>query len=86
MSFTIKVKEETIAVSSKDKAELSALIKMSGSVGLTESRTTSLFQQKMQNDCATYLPINGNRYHCNPELRHYNKTNLKKNPVFTRSL
>ena len=35
MSFTIKVKEEIIAASSKDKAELSALIKMSGSVGLT---------------------------------------------------
>ena len=29
MSFTIKVKEEIIAASSKDKAELSALIKMS---------------------------------------------------------
>ena len=49
MSFTIKVKEEIIAASSKDKAELSALIKMSGSVGLT----------RKCKDCATYLPING---------------------------
>ena len=24
-----------------------------------------------------------NRYHCNPALRHYNKTNLKKNRVYT---
>ena len=40
MSFTIKVKEEIIAASSKDKAELSALIKMSGSVGLTNQGLT----------------------------------------------
>ena len=30
MSFTIKVKEEIIAESTKDKAELSALIKIKG--------------------------------------------------------
>ena len=40
MSFTIKVKEEIIAASSKDIAELSALIKMSGSVGLTNQGLT----------------------------------------------
>ena len=40
MSFTIKVKEEIIAESTKDKAELSALIKMSGSVGLTNQGLT----------------------------------------------
>ena len=48
MSFTIKVKEEIIAASSKDKAELSALIKMSGSVGLTNQGLTLPSQQKMQ--------------------------------------
>ena len=59
MSFTIKVKEEIIAVSSKDKAELSALIKMSGSVGLTNQGLTLSNLNRKCKDCTTYLPING---------------------------
>ena len=43
MSFTIKVKEEIIAASSKDIAELSALIKMSGS--------------RECKNCSSYLPV-----------------------------
>ncbi len=50
MSFTIKVKEEIIAASSKDIAELSALIKMSGSVGLTnQGLTLSDFDRECKN-------------------------------------
>ena len=59
MSFTIKVKEEIIAASSKDKAELSALIKMSGSVGLTNQGLTLSISTEKCKDCKTYLPING---------------------------
>ena len=35
MSFTVKVKEELLNLSRFDKSELSAIIKMSGSLGLT---------------------------------------------------
>ena len=60
MSFTIKVKEEIIAASSKkDKAELSALIKMSGSVGLTNQGLTLSISTENAKIAATYLPING---------------------------
>ena len=34
MSFTIKVKEELLGLGKKDKTELSAIIKISGSLGI----------------------------------------------------
>ena len=82
MSFTIKVKEEIIAASSKDKAELSALIKMSGSVGLTNQGLT--FHLNRNAKIARHIyQLMESRYQSNPELRHHNKTNLKKNRVYT---
>ena len=83
MSFTIKVKEETIAASSKDIAELSALIKMSGSVGLTNQGLTLSISTENAKIARHIYQLIENRYRCNPELRHYNKTNLKKNRVYT---
>lgn len=85
MSFTIKVKEEIIAASSKDIAELSALIKMSGSVGLTNQGLTLSISTENAKIARHIYQLIENRYRCNPELRHYNKTNLKK-IVFTLSL
>ncbi len=86
MSFTIKVKEEIIAASSKDIAELSALIKMSGSVGLTNQGLTLSISTENAKIARHIYQLIENRYRCNPELRHYNKTNLKKNRVYTVSL
>ena len=83
MSFTIKVKEEIIAASSKDIAELSALIKMSGSVGLTNQGLTLSISTENAKIARHIYQLIENRYRCNPELRHYNKTNLKKNRVYT---
>mgnify|MGYP002238397483 CR=1 FL=1 len=40
MSFTVKVKEELLNLSRFDKSELSAIIKMSGSLGLTAAGLT----------------------------------------------
>ena len=40
MSFTVKVKEELLSLASRDKNELSAMIKMSGSLGLASSGLT----------------------------------------------
>ena len=83
MSFTIKVKEEIIAASSKDIAELSALIKMSGSVGLTNQGLTLSISTENAKIARHIYQLIEKRYRCNPELRHYNKTNLKKNRVYT---
>lgn len=83
MSFTIKVKEEIIAASSKDKAELSALIKMSGSVGLTNQCLTLSISTENAKIARHIYQLMESRYQSNPELRHHNKTNLKKNRVYT---
>ena len=83
MSFTIKVKEEIIAASSKDKAELSALIKMSGSVGLTNQGLTLSISTENAKIARHIYQLMESRYQSNTELRHHNKTNLKKNRVYT---
>ena len=83
MSFTIKVKEEIIAASSEDKAELSALIKMSGSVGLTNQGLTLSISTENAKIARHIYQLMESRYQSNPELRHHNKTNLKKNRVYT---
>ena len=83
MSFTIKVKEEIIAASSKDKAELSALIKMSCSVGLTNQGLTLSISTENAKSARHIYQLMESRYQSNPELRHHNKTNLKKNRVYT---
>ena len=83
MSFTIKVKEEIIAESTKDKAELSALIKMSGSVGLTNQGLTLSISTENAKIARHIYQLMESRYHIAPELRHHNKTNLKKNRVYT---
>ena len=83
MSFTIKVKEEIIAESTKDKAELSALIKMSGSVGLNNQGLTLSISTENAKIARHIYQLMESRYHIAPELRHHNKTNLKKNRVYT---
>ena len=40
MSFTIKVKEELLGLVRKDKTELSAIIKMLGSLGIASQGLT----------------------------------------------
>ncbi len=40
MSFTVQVKEELLLQSSQNKSELSAIIKLSGSLGLASSGLT----------------------------------------------
>ncbi|WP_164230696.1 DNA-binding protein WhiA, partial [Stenotrophomonas maltophilia] len=72
MSFTIKVKEEIIAESTKDKAELSALIKMSGSVGLTNQGLTLSISTENAKIARHIYQLMESRYHIAPELRHHN--------------
>lgn len=83
MSFTTKVKEEIIIASNKDKAELSALIKMSGSVGLTNQGLTLSISTENAKIARHIYQLMEKRYKLDPELKHHQKTNLKKNRVYT---
>jgi DNA-binding protein WhiA len=78
MSFTIKVKEEIIAASSKDKAELSALIKMSGSVGLTNQGLTLSISTENAKIARHIYQLMESRYQSNPELRHQQDQSQEK--------
>lgn len=83
MSFTTKTKEELLGQNILDKNELSALIKMSGSLGLTgQGLTLSITTEnaKMARHIYTLLE---ELYQVTPEIRHYQKANLRKNRVYT---
>lgn len=55
MSFTIKVKEELLTLHRFEKSELSALIKMSGSLGLSMGGLSlSLTTEKLRLPCHIY--------------------------------
>ena len=83
MSFTVKVKEELLSQSEIDKPELAAIIKMAGSLGIASSGLTlsittenakiarHLYEQLLQ------------LYGVKSEIRHHQKTNLRKNRVYT---
>ncbi len=83
MSFTIKVKEEIIAASSKDIAELSALIKMSGSVGLTNQGLTLSISTENAKIARHIYELLLSFYQVKSDIRHHQKTNLRKNRVYT---
>jgi hypothetical protein len=83
MSFTIKVKEEILSQSGIDKSELSAIIKMSGSLGLTgQGLTLSITTENAKIARHIYNLIEG-IYNVVPEIKYHQKTNLKKNRVYT---
>lgn len=83
MSFTTKVKEEIMSASNKDKAELSALIKMSGSVGLTNQGLTLSISTENAKIARHIYQLMEKHYQLDPELKHHQKTNLRKNRVYT---
>ncbi|MGT2906360.1 DNA-binding protein WhiA [Streptococcus dentiloxodontae] len=83
MTFTIQVKEEILAASLGDKAELSALIKMSGSLGLTGQRLTLSISTENAKIARHIYALIEKSYHINPEIKYHQKTNLKKNRVYT---
>ncbi|MGT2934382.1 DNA-binding protein WhiA [Streptococcus castoreus] len=83
MSFTTKVKEELIHLSTGDKNELSAIIKLSGSLGLASQRLhLSITTENAMIARYLYSLIEA-AYDIVPEIRYYQKTNLRKNRVYT---
>lgn len=82
MSFTIKVKEELISTAIKNKYQLAAIIKLSGSLGLqSQGLTLSITTENAK--IARYLyELLATFYQVKSEIRIHQKTNLKKNRVY----
>ena len=83
MSFTVKVKEELLSLASRDKNELSAMIKMSGSLGLASSGLTLSVTTENAKIARHLYELLSDLYQVKSEIRHHQKTNLRKNRVYT---
>ncbi|MBP2622991.1 DNA-binding protein WhiA [Streptococcus oricebi] len=83
MSFTIKVKEELLTLNQADKSELSALIKMSGSLGLSASGLSLSVTSENAKIARHIYELLLLLYQAKSEIRHHQKTNLRKNRVYT---
>ena len=68
MSFTVKVKEELLNLSRFDKSELSAIIKMSGSLGLTSSGLTLSITTENAKVARHIYELIETIYHVQPEI------------------
>ncbi|HFR3539063.1 TPA: DNA-binding protein WhiA [Streptococcus suis] len=82
MSFTIKVKEELLIQSSQNKSELSAIIKLSGSLGLASTGLTLSISTENAKIARHIYELLLYFYQVKAEIRHHQKTNLKKNRVY----
>lgn len=83
MSFTTSVKEEILNLDSADKNELSAIIKMSGNLGLThQGLTLSIITENAKIARHIYALLE-QFYQIVPEIKYHQKTNLRKNRVYT---
>lgn len=83
MTFTADIKEELIHLSECDKPELTAIIKMSGVVGLTHSGLSLSITTENAKIARYIYESFENLYWLQPEIKYHNKTNLKKNRVYT---
>lgn len=83
MTYTTKVKEEILGLKLSDKAELSAIIKLTGSLGLTsKGLTLSIFTENAKIARHIYALLES-FYQITPEIKHHQKNNLRKNRVYT---
>lgn len=83
MSFTTKVKEELIHLSTADKNELAAIIKLSGSLGLVNQGLHLSITTENAKIARYIYSLIEDDYAIVPEIRYHQKTNLRKNRVYT---
>lgn len=83
MSFTTKTKEELLSQNRLNKHELSALIKMSGSLGLTGQGLTLSITSENAKMARHLYHLLEQLYQITAEIRHHQKANLRKNRVYT---
>ncbi|WP_057490966.1 DNA-binding protein WhiA [Streptococcus orisasini] len=83
MSFTTSVKEEILNLDTADKNELSAIIKMSGNLGLAnQGLNLSIITENAKIARHIYALLE-QFYQIAPEIKYHQKTNLRKNRVYT---
>ena len=83
MSFTVKVIEELLSLAVKDKNELAAIIKMAGSLGISSSGLTLSISTENAKIARHIYELLIDIYQVKSEIRHHQKTNLRKNRVYT---
>lgn len=83
MSFTVQVKEELLAQPRVDRAELSAIIKLSGSIGLSSTGLTLSITSENAKLARHLYEVIFALYQAKAEIRHHQRTNLRKNRVYT---
>ncbi|MBF0786541.1 MULTISPECIES: DNA-binding protein WhiA [unclassified Streptococcus] len=83
MSFSVQVKEEIISQGQHEKSELAAMIKLSGSLGLASSGLTLSISSENAKIARHLYEMLYRFYQVKAEIRHHQKTNLRKNRVYT---
>ncbi|MGT2715786.1 DNA-binding protein WhiA [Streptococcus respiraculi] len=83
MSFSVQVKEEIISQGRPEKSELAAMIKLSGSLGLASSGLTLSISSENAKIARHLYEMLYQFYQVKAEIRHHQKTNLRKNRVYT---
>lgn len=83
MTFTVQVKEELLHQTDREKSELAAIIKMSGSLGLSTSGLTLSIITENAKIARHIYELLMFFYQAKSDIRHHQKTNLRKNRVYT---
>lgn len=83
MTFTIQVKEELLQHTDQQRSELTALIKMSGSLGLSSAGLTLSIITENAKIARHIYELLLQFYQVKSDIRHHQKTNLRKNRVYT---
>ena len=83
MSFTTDVKEEVLLLENKEKSELSAMIKLAGSLGISSKGLTLSVVTENAKVARHIYELILHFYGVRSEVRHHQKTNLRKNRVYT---
>lgn len=83
MSFTVKIKEELLGLDTKSKSELAAIMKMSGSLGIASQGLTLSITTENAKIARHIYELLLSFYQVKSDIRHHQKTNLRKNRVYT---
>ena len=83
MSFTVKVKEELLGLGTESKSELAAIMKMSGSLGIASQGLTLSITTENAKIARHIYELLLSFYKVKFDIRHHQKTNLRKNRVYT---
>ena len=83
MSFTVKVKEELLGLDTKSKSELAAIMKISGSLGIASQGLTLSITTENAKIARHIYELLLSFYQVKSDIRHHQKTNLRKNRVYT---